>query len=241
MNCLQFRKRILIAPRTPSVDMIAHRDACAQCAAFAARVERMETLLTDAVLVNPPEGLAHRILLRRSLADSLPAVPVRRRLLALAASVAIASTGLGAFLFWRHTEEAGMDDDLTRELVAHLLMKHPPGLANAAQRVRKADVTGLLQRARFSSRESLGRVTNAWPCEFRDQPIAHLVLGDAAGAITALVLPEALTTQTRHFAGPNLSGLIAPCAHGTLALLSESATADLDTIATGFQAIIVSA
>lgn len=246
MNCLEFRKQILAAPRSLTAAMIAHRGECTQCVAFAAGVDKLESALKEAVLVDPPEGLANRILLRRSLADALPAVvPARRRFLALAASVAVATTGLGAFLFWRRGEqedgqEEGSDGGLARELVAHLLMKHPPGLGTATQLVSETEVTGLLKRASFASRTSLGRVENAWPCEFRYQPIAHLVLPGAAGPVTALVLPFAVAPRPHHFAGPNLSGVIAPCAHGTLALLAESDT-DLDALAARLQRAIVSA
>lgn len=188
------------------------------------------------------QGLANRILLRRSLADApLAVAPARRHFLALAASIAVATTGLGALLVWqRSAQEEALDGSIARELVAHLLMAHPPDLGAATQSVSATEVTGLLARAGFASRTSLGRVENAWPCVFRDQPIAHLVLPGAAGPVTALVLPRSLAPRTHHFVGPDLSGIITPCAHGTLALLAQADT-DLDALAARLQGAIVSA
>lgn len=248
MNCLEFRQRLLTAPRASTSAMAAHRTECARCAGFANRVEQMESALTEAVCVTVPEGLAHRILLRRSLADRPPVVaPARRQFLALAASVAVATTGLGALLFWRRGQQPTFDDSLARELVMHLLMKHPPGLGAKTQ-VSESEVSGLLRRAGFAARASLGRVANAWPCVFRDQPIAHLVLPGNDGPVTALVLPFPATSQSHHFAGPDISGVVAPCAHGTLALLTASdidpgaeSDARLDELAARLQGTIVSA
>ncbi|MBI2801552.1 MAG: DUF3379 family protein [Gammaproteobacteria bacterium] len=220
MNCLVFRKQIIVAPRGSIPEMSEHRTSCPQCAAFAVHVERLEVTLTEAAFVSPPEGLANRILLRRSLVDGQPvSAPARRRFLALAASVAAASAGLGAWLQWRRATEP-LNADIARELVAHLLKAHPPGLGAAAHLVSETEVAELLARAGFAARTSLGRVENAWPCTFRDQPIAHLVLPFATGPVTALVLPLALADRAHPFAGPQLKGLITPCAHGVLALLA---------------------
>ena len=240
MNCLVFRKQIVAAPRGITAEMSAHRISCPQCAAFAAHVEQLEVTLTEAAAVSPPEGLANRILLRRSLVDGQPVIaPSRRRFLALAASVAAATTGLGAWLQWRRATEP-LNDEIARELVAHLLAAHPPGLGATAHLVRETEVTELLARAGFAARTSLGRVENAWPCTFRDQPIAHLVLSRATGPVTALVLPLALADRAHPFTGPQVNGLITPCAHGVLALLA-TADSELDTIAARLTGALVPA
>ncbi len=245
MKCLEFRKKLLVAPRELTPDIGEHRTHCIQCASFAARIEKMEFSLAEAVLIEPPEGLANRILLRRSLTDVPPAVAPRRRFMALAAKVAVATVGLGGVLYWRRRESALIADrGLARELIAHILAAHPPGLGATTQVVTDIDITGLLTRAGFGARTSLGQVSNAWPCEFRQQPIAHFVLADAANPITALVLPAPFVDQSHHFAGPDLSGVIAPCAHGSLALLTESTfapEAQLNALVARFQSAIVSA
>ncbi|MSR13712.1 MAG: DUF3379 family protein [Gammaproteobacteria bacterium] len=241
MNCLEFRKKLLADPRAPTSDLRAHRDLCPECTVFAGRIERMEQALTEAVLIEPPEGLAARILLRRSLVDG-PSVraPPRRHFLALAASVATASIGLGAFLMWRRGEE--VDSAVARELVAHLLGAHPPGLGAQVRRVPEADVVGLLARAGFGTRGSLGEVANGWPCEFRQQPIAHFLM--AANPVTALVLPFDFVRRAQLFFGAGISGILAPCAHGTLALLTAftgGREVDLEPLVERFQSAIISA
>ncbi|MGH8597881.1 MAG: DUF3379 family protein [Gammaproteobacteria bacterium] len=241
MNCLEFRKAIFIAPRSWTPEMMAHRGDCGSCAAFAAELDRMESALTEAIAVAPPEGLANRILLRRSLADApVASVVSRRHFFALAASVATAAAGLGAYLVWRGGKRAEMDEGLARELIAHLLMAHPPGIGAENNEVTDRGVGELLKRASFASTAPLSLVQNGWPCEFRRQPIAHLLLSGTDSPVTALVLPVGLASSTQHFTGPNLYGVITPCAHGALALLAASDT-ELDRIAAHLRKVIITA
>jgi Protein of unknown function (DUF3379) len=242
MTCLEFRKQLLAAPRALTAEMTDHRAQCTECAAFAARIEQMESALAAAVLVDPPEGLANRVLLRRSLADTRTSTsgrtPDRRRFIALAASVTVAATGLGAFLFWRRAIGPGGDEGLARELVAHILGAHPPGLGATTGSVSETEVITLLARAGFAAHASIGKIGNAWPCTFRDKPIAHFVLDVDARPVTGLVLPQRLVEQSLPYTGPDLSGVIAPCAQGTLALLSEG-DGDFDALVAHLQNVIV--
>jgi hypothetical protein len=239
MNCLEFRKLLLTQPNTLSADMQAHREACADCAAFARRVESLEQALTAATLIEPPEGLAERVLLRQSLGDA-PPLPTRRRLLSLAASVAVASIGLGSLLYWRRGSQDSLSQpDIARELVAHLLGTHPPGLGAASGAVPRTTVKELLARAGFAATAELGVVANAWPCDFRGEPIAHLVLPGQAGPMVALVLPQAVAARSHEFAGPYLDGVIMPCGRGTLALMAQTDT-DLDRVAIHLHSVLES-
>ncbi len=232
MNCLAYRKRLLEDPQAVTKEMHAHRDRCHSCAAFTQRVECFETNLRPAVRVAPPEGLAERILLRQSLGEEAPVTaPSRRRLLSLAASVAIVSIGLGAVLYrWRGGQDHLTKPELARELVAHLLGAHRPGLGAVTHAVEADEINTLLARVGYVDSEALGAVDNAWPCTFRDQPTAYLVLRGKVGPVVALVLPQALAARSHRFAGPYLNGVVMPCGHGTVAVMAQTNT-DLEAVA----------
>lgn len=232
MNCMEFRKTLLADPRASATEIRSHRRECPQCAAFAARAERMEEEIRAAVLVDPPEALASSILLRRSLAEPPAVVPAsRRRVLALAAAMGLAATGLVGANQWRRQRA------LEEELVAHLRMKHPAGFGAQQQGIEGGEISALLARAGFALRADLGPVVNAWPCVFRDRPIAHLLLPGAAGPVTVLLLPFAPLSWRHSFAGKGLAGAIASCAGGAIAVMARH-HADVDRVEARLQHLI---
>ena len=82
MNCLESRRLLLVAPRAPSADHRAHIDACPPCGRFAHEAERLESAITDSLLIPVPEALTDRVLIatgrqgRRRLGAALVAAGV---------------------------------------------------------------------------------------------------------------------------------------------------------------------
>jgi hypothetical protein len=66
MNCFEFRRKMLASPRERIREQEQHVRACAACERLAKEMESFEAGLHDAVLVPVPDGLAARVLLRRS-------------------------------------------------------------------------------------------------------------------------------------------------------------------------------
>ena len=67
MNCLDFRRVILVNPRQPDEAARAHALECAGCRDFLESQREMDAELFAALQVPPPDGLADRILVARGL------------------------------------------------------------------------------------------------------------------------------------------------------------------------------
>ena len=67
MNCLEFRRLLLVQPRNITSEHRAHMERCSRCAEFAESVANDEDALEQALLVPVPDGLADRVLLRHSI------------------------------------------------------------------------------------------------------------------------------------------------------------------------------
>ena len=90
MNCLQFRRNKLAAPRHMPEDALAHALECPSCVDFARSQDQFENQLEVAVRIPVDPTLAQRIVLDRKLKTGR-----RTRLVAMAASVLLVSA-LGA-------------------------------------------------------------------------------------------------------------------------------------------------
>lgn len=62
MDCLEFRRRLLVDPRAADTQAQAHRAGCAACAEAAESALRFEARLERALAVAPPAGMVDRIL-----------------------------------------------------------------------------------------------------------------------------------------------------------------------------------
>ena len=97
MNCLEFRRELLAAPLERSVDLAAHRLSCRECAKFATNLITLEQQLKAATLVEVPEGLASKVLLRHRL--QARSAWIKNRMAMALGSLAAALT-LTLSLFW---------------------------------------------------------------------------------------------------------------------------------------------
>ena len=64
MTCLEFR-RALMADNVISEEMKEHASGCKACSAFAAQTKQQEASIARALMVEPPESLAAKILFRQ--------------------------------------------------------------------------------------------------------------------------------------------------------------------------------
>ncbi len=95
MNCLDFRREILVNPRAASEETLRHALDCVACADFQARATALDAEIAELLDVPVPEGLEERVL----EATSAGRRDSRRRFLAMAASLAgVAVVGTGVLV-----------------------------------------------------------------------------------------------------------------------------------------------
>ena len=233
MNCLEFRRWVLTAPRRITAGQQAHLECCARCAEFAQSVAHDEAAIEQAMLVPVPEGLAERVLLRHGIRG-----PSRWSTLALTASLpfALAASLLVAVgvAFYSHEAPRQSDEIVSAQLpganqhaVAAIsyVLDHEPRLlkenrARDPQVMRAAlSELGLSLPANLGSVRYLGN--GVLPDGSRGE---HIVLQTPYGHVTLILMPDHQFFASRvTVSDRNLQALAASRRGGCYVLVADSA------------------
>jgi Protein of unknown function (DUF3379) len=214
-----YRRALLVDPSLSGPELIAHRNACAQCHAFTDRVLGFEEKLARALRVPLTAGADILPFSRRNIS------PARsRRWIALAASVLI-SLGVGS-VFWL----AAPRSTLAAEVVVH--MAEEPNAWNTHIAVPGPELTAVLKSANMSLDSGAPAVSYASSCSFRGHVVPHLVVQTSRGPVTVMVLVYERVSKPRDFDDHGYRGTIVPIPqHGSLAVLMRGPDATPATIA----------
>lgn len=203
MNCLEFRRACLVDPLSRAPDYRDHAGRCPACHEFLHQQLGQEQCLRAALAVEPPPGLAARILLRQSFVR-------RTRLpLALAATVLLSvTTGLVGTALLRPVS-------LGTEVLAHIRAE-PEHLASpAAEDAGK--LAAVLQALGARIEGNPGEVRYAGVCRIGRNAGAHLVLRGERGPVTVLLLPGQKPDRPLRLHDHGLEGVLVPIEGGSVA------------------------
>lgn len=211
MNCLIFRRDVLVDPRAASGDVREHARECAACADFRSRTAALDAKIAEVLAVPVPAGLEERVLAASRGARSRP----RRQFLALAASLAgIAVVGGGTFFALR-------DDPMALAGIDFVVEEE----ANAILNAKPANPGDLVQVARSLSLElprQLGEVRYIGICPFQGTIAHHVIVTTPQGKATLLLLPERPVASRGSASARGLRSIVKPAGAGSVAVISES-------------------
>jgi hypothetical protein len=213
MNCLEFRRQLLVDPQADDAQFRQHASACARCAEAQQRALGFESALRTALTVPVPAQLAEAILLRQATEQLRSRKRLQRggALLALAAGVVLAF-GIGLSLQAQPLPELAVAH-LQRE--AFVLTQTQP---IAEEQVRKAfadlgvHVGALPVGISFVACCPVGRYSSV-----------HVLMPQSNGPVTVLYLTDDQHEARRDFVRDGWLGRSVPLAHGTLVLLAHDA------------------
>ena len=210
-HCLDFRRQKLAAPKTLSAQASAHLRDCPACRSFAQRVDADEARIARVLAVEPPEGLADRVLLRVHHGDKRP-----WKLWALAATV-ILSFGIGIEQ-WKPRA----DPDYARLAVEHIL--HEPEAFTDHRLADPSQLRFVLANFGADLAAPIGTVRYMKLCPVAEGTAWHIVMDTEHGQVTLLLMPgkhdrdPGRSTAHKGFQVRALSG-----GQGTVALVTRSA------------------
>ncbi len=211
MNCLDYRRRLTIAPGEADPMLDRHRQECAACAAWTARLAVFESTLRQAMAVEPPSGLAERVLLRQATEAEQRAA--RRRRLALAAGIVLGlGLGLGAGWWLRPVP-------VDQAVLAHI--RSEPEHLREVEAVDLARLNRALARVGGRALRLPAPVRFAGTCPLLRGFAAHIVLQGRLGPVTVMVLPHATVQQVQPLGDDRFQGLVLPAAGGAVAVVGE--------------------
>lgn len=209
MNCLDFRRDVLVQPMRPAPAAEEHAATCPACRAFLARQRELDAELYEALRVPVPDGLADRLLVAQG---------IRRRgrpwFWSIAATLVLAA-GIGVLAPPLFSGRA-----LANEAIAHVIEEpqsfvashHPADILPAelaAQGVRIA--------------KSLGTVTYAQFCPMGEGRARHFVVATAAGPVTLFLLPTDPARRARALTQTNgMTAITLAASKGSIAIVAAN-------------------
>jgi hypothetical protein len=213
LDCLEYRRRLATDPQARDVQMRAHREECASCAAAHARAQRFEHDLLNALTVEVPSSLVERVLLAQATGERRQFVRRRRAVLALAAAV-LCAVGVGGFA-WKQID--------ARSLPALAVAHMPEEIASFG--LKKAIANGAVV-AGFAVRHVVLKgslpndTTYVHDCPVGPYAVVHLVSRVDDQPVAVLYFPNKQAAR-KDFARQGWHGREVPLAQGTLVMLTD--------------------
>lgn len=211
MNCLEFRREVLVDPRRLSDEAHGHAGKCASCAQFRAETLKLDEILCTGFSVPLPQGFEERIA-RNARA---PDIDKRRRFMAVAASLVL-GTGIGAGAYVAQRDDrlarAGIDFVIDQEVEAILTSK--PSDPAALQSVARSLNVQIPQ---------MGEVRYIGTCPFQGTIAHHVVIMTPEGKATLLLLPEKAVGGKARASARGLRAVVAPAGAGSVAIIAGDA------------------
>jgi hypothetical protein len=214
MNCLEFRRQLLIDPHGGDAESVDHARACTTCALAQQRALLFEGSLKSALVIDAPPQLAESILLRQATEQQRGRQRLRRggMLLALAASLVLA-LGIGL--------------RLEAQPLPELAVKHLEGEAfvlSKTQAVTDAEARNAFARLGVKVGNLPADISWIGCCPVGRYSAVHLVMQQGSGPVTVLLLTDDSNESRQDFAREGWLGRSVPLAHGTLVLLAHDAS-----------------
>jgi hypothetical protein len=210
MNCLDFRRAVMVDPGRLDPEARAHAAGCAGCREFLARSLEFEDRLAGSLKVPVPPGLGGR-LARAATASSRGAA----RWYGLAASI-VAAIVLAAALAWPH------NDPLALAGIDFVVFEESQAIADA----KPADAGALRRVARemgVSLPAQLGEVRYIGTCPFAGTTAHHVLVKSPLGKVTLLLIPEQPLASRVAASARGLEAAVVPAAAGSVAIIAGSA------------------
>jgi hypothetical protein len=212
MNCVEFRRQLLLDPQPDDTQFRQHASECARCAEAHQRALVFESSLRSAMAVPVPAQLAESILLRQTT-EQQRSQRLRRggALLALAAGVVLAF-GIGLRL------EA---QPLPELAVAHL--QREAFVLTQTQPVGEEQVRKAFANLGVRVGELPAGISFVACCPVGRYSSVHVLMPRSNGPVTVLYLTDDRHEARGDFIRDGWLGRSVPLAHGTLVLLAHDA------------------
>lgn len=217
MNCLEFRRAALADPHHPGREALEHEASCPPCAHFYRELRMQEEALYEAMNVLVPDGLADRVLLRRTRGWRERFIP-RFAMPALAASLVLAiAIGLG----WNFQSAALTPEMLAAGIAAHV--EEEQKALRAEQRVPLARLVAAVKRGGGELGKPPGEASYADHCPLPGGGTGeHLVFNTPHGKLTLILMPGKRITHPMRLDKDGLTVSLMPAGEGSLALVSNN-------------------
>lgn len=213
MNCLEFRREMLVEPRRAGEEAGAHARTCAACEKFRRSAVAMEEEIRAAAAVPLPGELIDRALAATTRRRPAPG----RRAFAMAAALLLA-IAVGAGAFW-----VGRDDPWARAGIDFVVDEE----ANAILTSKSADpkeLAAVMRAMKVRLPQQVGEVRYIGICPFQGTIAHHVIIITPQGKATLLLFPEKPVETRGTAVARGLRSIVAPAPVGSVAIITTSST-----------------
>ncbi|MEP6940428.1 MAG: DUF3379 family protein [Rudaea sp.] len=211
MNCVEFRRQLVVDPHASGAEFVRHRGECARCAAAAERALEFESALQRALAVEPPVQLVESVLLAQATAQRRRRSAVRRvALFALAASLALA-----VGVFGTRVEAT----PLSALAVAHV--ESEASVLRMVGAVSASEVGAAFAQRGVKLDHVPAGVSFVACCPMGPHATVHLMMPENDDPVTVIYVVDQRTAQRDDFVRDGWSGRVLPLGSGTLILLAR--------------------
>ena len=215
MNCLQFRRNKLAAPRHMPEDTRAHALACPSCAEFARGQDQFENQLEVAARIPVDSTLAQRVVLDRKLKTGRST-----RLYAMVASVLLVCA-LGAGIGYR---SLAPDTRMLHASVDHVLGE--PSAFESQQSVSKDDLVFALANSGAELKQDFAQaVIYLHDCPVPGGVGKHMVWLTPRGKVTLITMPNQTVYWRAEGEYKGLITALRPAGRGSFAIVADNEAA----------------
>lgn len=237
MNCFEFRRRTLLHPREPDLQLQDHAKSCVPCAAYGQRMDALEEELQQALRVPIPDGLADRMLLGVQLAQGQRSGWLRAaydrlcelggqlrehtdaaRLGARYAIGVALLVGLAAASLYHFTAR---EAELARDIIVHVVSEEPEELRMATPADVSA-VPGILAASGVHLPPGVRVVHYLGRCSPPNRSGEHFVLETPFGKATLVLLPGERMPFRVTSTDEGLVAVAAPAPVGSITVVANS-------------------
>lgn len=217
LGCIEFRHAFGADPTRRDAALARHRLECRGCGEYARGIETLDRILTVALAVPVPEGLAHRAFLR---ATAEPASRWARPMFAAAAALVLVAVGTVSY------RNSGPAPTLAAEVLAHA-RHEPQSWSPALEPVAATRVRGVLAQSEIALIDSarLGFVSYARTCTLRGRTVPHLVVQSTAGPVMVLLLPDEKLAHEQVLDQDGWRGVLVPVGDGSIGIVAADPAA----------------
>jgi len=220
MNCQTYRQQYTLEPRCQEEDLLSHKQACSDCAAFTKDLMQFEHSLIEAMKVEIPDDLTERILQRQFqkrpnllviFNEWLKSILYLPPVYAFAASLLLVITLFSSG--WWQTDTV----HLKQGIISYI--ENTPQAFKTDSEVSTAELRMMFQNIGAKMTGDIGKVSFCKLVTLQGYRSAHLVFSGTKGPINVLFIRDSNITEPQNLNNIKFKGIIRATAWGNIAIM----------------------
>ncbi len=212
MDDLEFRRHVYADPKCQNTEFLSKKNETEENHLFVDELQQFDKKLKRAMDIEPPKGLAERIILNQAL-QTHSRMEQQRFIFSIAASVLLV---LGVFFYiFQPISEVNLE----HEVLAHIYEELDHLIEQ--QDKKTLDINQALAQHGGEFIGDIGKINYLGSCDIANKKGIHVILAGTHGSITVLMLPDVSINKEKMVSDNRFHGSIIPTGSGSIAIIGE--------------------